>query len=151
MDFEKIVESLPVAVTIWRIETDLRSDAQPEFRLVYANSKASEEIGHDLFDVVGTKLDSIPPGIKEIYPSTPDIWLRALVSHKGELIQKTVGNRLFELRIIPLDTRCVATIFDDIGTMRQATESTNKSLATLRKVEFDLLQMRKKKSGEFKL
>ncbi len=61
MDFELIIESLPVAVTIWRFESDPKLDSDVNnFRLVYANNRASEELEVDLFDAIGRKLNSLP-------------------------------------------------------------------------------------------
>lgn len=147
MDFEKIVEFIPVAITIWRLEQDPRLDPNTDnFRLVYANNKASEVIGLDLYDLVGRKLYSIPPNVSDKYPSSPDAWLRVLITHEPEIIQKELRDKTYEISLIPLDIKCVAVVYRDTTNERFIEEKAAKSIANIKKTQNELVEFRRKKS-----
>ena len=102
MDFEKIVEFLPIGITIWRTESDYRTDDDlTDFRLIYANTQASIETGQDLFSEVGRRLDSLPPIISNSYPCIPDIWARVLISKAPENFEKTICTQVMDAATRP--------------------------------------------------
>ena len=146
MDFEKIVDAVPIGVAAWRSDTDLRAD-KADFRLIYTNIQASKEAGVDMSEFLGMSLKQINAKLYGLYPISEDIWLRVLVSNKPEIINKKCGTKYFDSLIVPVDTRTVATMFTEVTADRKV----QRSLATLRKVELDLLQLQKKRSGEYKL
>lgn len=151
MDFEKIVEFLPVAVTIWRLDLDLRADelSTNEFRLIYANASASKEAEIDMFELIGHRLDSIPPGIAVKYPVVPDLWARALIKNKPEKISHVLNNRTFEVLAYPIDARCVVSVFKNITDELVISQKATQSLRNIKSVEKEFEEYRKRKSGLF--
>lgn len=148
MDFEKIVDSVPIGITIWRFEADYRKDVEPsEFRLVYSNHYASIEAQLDLFDFVGYNINDIPPN-KLNYLIHPDVWMRVLIRHKDEKINSSYGDRHFNIQVIPIKNKCIACIFKDTTLERRIQERAERSLNSLKKVQDELSEHQQQRNSD---
>lgn len=123
------LDGLPYGVTVWRAESERPDD----LRLVYANARASTEVGLDLQAMVGTvareflntpSLEPPAPGNSKTHaPAAPEGGLTANYTIPHYVYTDTSG-RVRELRVhlVPIWERTVAFTYEQLGTVPEGDE-----------------------------
>ena len=112
--YQRIVEQMPLAVVVWRAETDDPRD----LRLVYASPQGKAETGADLASFVGQRFIDTFPAVYET--DLPDNYFAVATGSKSEYHEvyrygdENVPENWFRIDARPLGQRCVLVAYTNI-------------------------------------
>jgi rsbT co-antagonist protein RsbR len=128
--YETIVQRIPTAVAVWRLE---QPDDPFSLRLVCANGAANQQANQiELTAQVGRRL-------MDIFPTTPEGLVHAYVEvirsgqpsdlGEGTYLDEQMGEQILSIKLFPLPDECVSVVFENITELKRAEKALRQSIA----------------------